>query len=192
MKYLITPVTKPVEVFAYWEKGFNQDELNWLRQKAAASSKESYVGGGIVNYDVRRSKVNWLSFEPENEWVYKRLDRIVGSLNANYFNYDIVGFGENVQLTNYDSSIEGFYDWHKDNGGEGTSRKLSVVVQLTDPGDYEGGHLEIMNVPNNIIKIRKEQGLVTVFPSNTIHRVTPVTQGSRQSLVCWVSGPPFK
>jgi PKHD-type hydroxylase len=33
---------------------------------------------------------------------------------------------------------------------------------------------------------------MTLFPSFVLHRVTPVTKGTRYSLVAWVSGPPFK
>ena len=32
---------------------------------------------------------------------------------------------------------------------------------------------------------------VVVFPSYLLHRITPVTSGTRQSLVVWVSGVPF-
>lgn len=34
--------------------------------------------------------------------------------------------------------------------------------------------------------------MVTFFPSYVMHRVKPVTEGVRYSLVCWVSGPSFK
>jgi PKHD-type hydroxylase len=82
------------------------------------------------------------------------------------------------------------YGWHLDYGG-GISRKLSLAIQLTDPSEYEGGNLQIMTSgePQNM---RKQRGLIAVFPSYVLHQVTPVTQGSRQSLVAWVSGPAFK
>ena len=40
--------------------------------------------------------------------------------------------------------------------------------------------------------MKKERGLITVFPAWTLHQVTPVVKGTRQSLVAWVSGPEFK
>jgi PKHD-type hydroxylase len=38
----------------------------------------------------------------------------------------------------------------------------------------------------------KKRGLITVFPSWTLHQVTPVVKGTRQTLVTWISGPAFK
>jgi PKHD-type hydroxylase len=82
------------------------------------------------------------------------------------------------------------YGWHQDYGAE-ISRKLSIAVQLTDPSEYEGGNLQVKtsSEPQNV---RKQRGLITIFPSYVLHQVTPVTQGSRQSLVAWVSGPAFR
>ena len=44
----------------------------------------------------------------------------------------------------------------------------------------------------DVVNVRKQRGLIAVFPSYVLHQVTPVTQGSRQSLVAWISGPAFK
>jgi len=40
--------------------------------------------------------------------------------------------------------------------------------------------------------MQKKRGLITVFPAWTLHQVTPVTKGTRQTLVTWVCGPEFK
>ena len=83
------------------------------------------------------------------------------------------------------------YGWHQDFGGL-LSRKLSLVMQLSDPEEYEGGELQIMVGGEKPISINKQKGLVVVFPSWAVHQVTPVTKGLRQSLVAWVSGPNFR
>ena len=80
---------------------------------------------------------------------------------------------------------------HSDWGGTNSKRKLSVSIQLSDPDDYEGGDLEL-RWGKDPMKANREQSMITVFPSWTMHRVTPVTRGRRFSLVAWVSGPPFK
>ena len=79
-------------------------------------------------------------------------------------------------------------------------RKLSVTVSLSNPEDYEGGLLEfdLRNIDeintNNIIKCKEilPKGSIVVFPSYTWHRVSPVTSGTRLSLVQWNLGPGFK
>jgi PKHD-type hydroxylase len=64
------------------------------------------------------------------------------------------------------------------------------VLQLTDPSEYEGGNLQVCD--GTIHNVRKQRGLVAAFPSYTLHQVTPVTKGSRQSLVAWITGPSFR
>lgn len=194
MQYLLTPYAKPIEPFAWWEGAFTEQELNWLQQKARAADQSAAVGMGNgvggVNTNIRRSQVSWLDNNPNTKWVFEKLAHVASVLNADHFRFDLTGFGENLQLTNYDQSENGMYGWHQDYGG-GVSRKLSLAVQLTDPSEYEGGNLQIMTSgdPQNV---RKQRGLIAAFPSYVLHQVTPVTQGSRQSLVAWVSGPAFK
>jgi PKHD-type hydroxylase len=194
MQYLLTPYASKIEPWAWWENAFNNDELNWLQQKAKEAQQNAFVGGGsgngVVDPVIRRSQVSWLSNNADTRWVFEKLAHIASRLNAEHFRFDLTGFGEPLQLTHYDQSENGMYGWHQDFGG-GISRKLSLVLQLTDPSEYEGGNLQIMTSgePQNV---RKQRGIVAAFPSYTLHQVTPVTQGNRQSLVAWVSGPQFK
>ena len=112
-------------------------------------------------------------------------------LNAEHFRLELAGFGEPFQLTNYDQSENGMYGWHQD-FGTSISRKLSLAMQLSDPSDYEGGNFQIFTGGNEPQTLPKKRGYILVFPSYVVHQVTPVTQGSRQSLVAWASGPAFK
>jgi PKHD-type hydroxylase len=189
MQYLLTPHTLPLEPWVWWEGAFTEQELNWLQEQAKNAIQRAVTGGGI-NQDMRRSQIAWLSNTDDTKWVFAKLADVAAKINAQHFRFDLTGFGEPLQLTNYNQSENGMYGWHLDCGG-GISRKLSMAVQLTDPSEYEGGNLQVMSggEPQNV---RKQRGLIAIFPSYTIHQVTPVTQGSRQSLVAWVSGPAFK
>lgn len=83
------------------------------------------------------------------------------------------------------------YDWHEDNAWKGRTpcdRKLSLVAQLSRPEDYQGGRLELHNDPLPDTHFRA-QGDILVFPAFNRHRVTPVTAGTRYSLVTWFVGP---
>lgn len=64
-------------------------------------------------------------------------------------------------------------------------------MQLSDEDDYVGGDLELMfgDEPQKMIRKR---GTILCFPSYVLHRVTPVTEGTRYSLVAWITGPQFK
>jgi PKHD-type hydroxylase len=193
MQYVITPVAHNVEPIAWWEGAFTEKELNWLQQKAKLATQNAQVGfggGGAIDPNIRRSNVDWLNNTPETVWVFDKLAHVTAKLNAQFFNFDLLGFGEALQLTHYDQSENGMYGWHQDYGG-GVSRKLSLTVQLTDPSEYEGGNFEIMTGASPK-KMQKQRGLIFAFPSFIVHQVTPVTEGSRQSLVAWISGAPFK
>lgn len=195
MQYMLTPYAEPVEPFAWWEGAFNDKELDWLQEQAIKADQRAQVGG---NPDaehlakIRRSKVSWIDCDKDSEWVYKKLAHVASSLNSQFYRFDLTGFGEPLQLTNYDQSENGMYGWHQDVGIQRTkSRKLSIVLQLTDPAQYEGGNLQVLSSVDPM-NVRKQRGLITVFPSYQLHQVTPVTQGSRQSLVAWLSGPAFR
>ena len=194
MQHLLTPYSRKIEPFAWWENAFTEEQLNWLQQKAKEATQEAQVGGGNggeVNTQIRRSELNWLKKDPECAWVFEQLAHVAASLNADYFGFDLTGFGEAIQLTNYHEAKQGMYTWHQDFGSKGPSRKLSLVLQLSHPNEYEGGELQLLNKGEPTI-IQKSRGLIVAFPSWTLHQVTPVIKGTRQTLVTWVTGPSFK
>ena len=195
MQHVLTPYATNIEPFVWWENGFTEQELNWLQERAIKAEERAQVGGNPTGDDlakIRRSQVSWLNKDQETAWVFNKLGHIASSLNAQYYRFDLTGFGEALQLTNYDQSEQGMYGWHVDYGGKiSPSRKLSLVLQLTDPSQYEGGNLQVIT-GGQPQTVRKQRGLVAAFPSYVLHQVTPVTSGSRQSLVAWISGPAFK
>ena len=192
---MLTPYAEQIEPFCWWEGAFTEQELDWLQQQAINANNQAQVGGNPDTEElakIRRSKVSWMDSTKDTEWVFRKLSHVVSSLNSQFYRFDLTGFGEALQLTNYDQSEHGMYGWHQDyGGGRSISRKLSIVMQLTDPAQYEGGNLQIMS-GSQPVNVRKQRGLIAAFPSYQLHQVTPVTQGSRQSLVAWISGPAFK
>ncbi len=80
----------------------------------------------------------------------------------------------------------------------GKVRKLSMTINLNKPGEYDGGNLKFDFGPHAVGKRFHEveeirpQGSIIVFPSWTYHQVTPVTRGTRYSMVLWSLGKPFK
>jgi len=191
MQHLLTPYTKLMPPFSWWEGAFTDKELDWLQNKAKNAEQNAQISDGAISTDIRRSQVSWLNNDADTKWVFEKFADVASKINTADFRFDLTGFGEPLQLTNYSQSENGMYGWHLDYGAAGVSRKLSMAMQLTDPSEYEGGNLQVMagNQPQNV---RKQRGLIAIFPSYVLHQVTPVTQGSRQSLVAWVSGPAFK
>ena len=78
----------------------------------------------------------------------------------------------------------------------GKVRKLSVTINITDETEYDGGNLKFdygrhSDVDDETCLIARGQGSMVVFPSFLPHCVTPVTRGTRYSLVLWVLGEPW-
>ncbi len=70
-------------------------------------------------------------------------------------------------------------------GGGRIRTDLSVTVFLTDPADYDGGELVIED-SYGAHEVKLEAGDAILYPSSSLHRVEPVTRGSRVSSFFWV------
>ena len=81
------------------------------------------------------------------------------------------------------------YGWHVDDALMGPHEQwrtdVSVTVFLNQPDEYEGGELEIDSA-FGLQTVKLPAGAAVVYPSSTLHRVTPVTEGERLAAVTWV------
>ena len=161
--------------------GYWQDEE---KLKATLSGESTYDDA------LRKSSVMFLKPDGEHRWIYEKLAMVAAQCNYQRYGFDLAGFTQELQLTEY---AEGdFFEWHMDFGGGGISnRKLSLTVQLSDSDDYEGGSLQFM-INDKIVDAPRTKGTIIVFPSFILHRVTPITRGVRRSIVGWVSGVPYR
>lgn len=185
-----------------WEERFSKPTCERIISLASLlPDQDAVIGSSDKNpktdSNVRRSKIRWLNGStPDFRNLYLDLVDMFYMANKNAFGVDIWHLHE-MQFTEYKAEDQGFYTWHNDVLWESNNcshRKLSMVIQLSDPKNYEGGELEIqplhLDPPNP--EILKKQGNVIVFPSFLMHRVTPVTKGTRYSLVAWIEGPKWR
>ena len=107
------------------------------------------------------------------------------------WDYHISG-QENTQIARYRGENNGHYDWHTDTSPpiDAVQRKLSCVILLNDPSEFEGGTLQFRGMEDQ--NVLDQQGSIIVFPSFIEHRVTRVTSGVRYTAATWVQGPAFK
>ena len=119
--------------------------------------------------------------------------RLTAQANREAFGFDLAEFAESAQVARYGAEREAHFDWHSDIGAGAlaSKRKLTIVVQLSDPGSYDGGTLDL-RPDSNVRQAPRERGAAVVFPSFVLHRVTPVTAGTRWSLTLWSHGPAFR
>lgn len=192
MPYILPqPVAAEAAPYVFHDKAFSDEEC----EKVIALSKKrkphaALTGGSGPKPDPtkRVSSLYWLEWQQETDWLFAKLAPLVTSSNNRWFRFHLAGFNEALQLTHYHSVTKSHYGWHEDYGHEPAfqHRKLSVVVALND--GYEGGNFEFLHT-GKVPEATK--GSVIIFPSFLTHRVTPVSEGERWSLVAWVNGPPF-
>lgn len=145
----------------------------------------------------RRSDVSWIPPADESShFIARIIAHYAYEANRNAFGFNLGPTVNDIQYTKYYGSDEGFYNWHIDTffntNSRAYDRKLSVIIQLTDPDEYEGGDFKFegtIEAPDPV-ELRKK-GTVLVFPSYTPHMVEPVTNGERRSIVSWIEGPRF-
>ena len=183
------------------------------------------IGDGGEHVDIRKSGVSWLPRDMKigdgRELQKDIIWPMVVKTNEEWFGFDL-NYHEASQFTTYKAPDE-HYNWHADGGPDlyqnineeeplftndelqvGTYRKLSYVIQLCHPDEYDGGKFQYIDPTRNIAQTdwglieetipfrAMEQGSAIFFSSILHHRVMPVTKGIRHSLVGWVCGPPFK
>jgi PKHD-type hydroxylase len=150
--------------------------------------------GGIVDssLSIRKSDVKWLGYNQESKWLYDKISNAVISNNDEVYQFELLG-ADPLQYTIYESEENGEYDWHTDilQNGERV-RKISVVILLSDTSDFYGGSFLVSPSGGKPQEIVMKKGRMVVFPSWLPHRVAPVLEGTRISLVMWFYGKRFK
>ena len=151
--------------------------------------QKGQVGNSNTDKKIRSSEVVGLPYGTKE---CNTLDSIIGKY-INMANKECFGFQLNnikeFQIAQY--ADKGFYDEHMDTRIDETAsqRKLSVTVQLSYPDEYKGGDFEFTKgIPTPDSSTIRTRGTIIVFPSFLYHQITPVTDGTRHSLVGWYEG----
>lgn len=187
--------------WCYWLNAFTPQQCDAIIKSALKLPKESPTLGydsGIQNEDVRRSYVRWVYEEnTELNYVFDLMWKYLRVVNNDWFNFHVTHLPP-MQFTEYDASYKGEYKRHQDVfwiNPSNRHRKVSMVIQLTDPNEYEGGDLNIESLIQNASDgdrvAMRQRGTIIAFTSYLWHALEPVTTGRRHSLVAWFEGPKF-
>ena len=166
------------------------DECNSIIELAKDQMKTAKInaistGGQSVAEEVRKTEVAVLEYDERTEWIYERLGSAIKDVALDFWPFKIDD-AQPIQILKYHDG--GHYDTHIDLGPlDAAYRKISFTLQLSDPDSYEGGELEIY-ANSQFNKATREQGALTMFPSYILHKVNPVTSGTRYALVAWFCG----
>ncbi len=191
----------------------------FAKQKKANVGTQLEKPDGEIKKDISKKDLEW-SHKKRNStiawlnerWIYKHIHPYIRAANINAgWNFDW-DWTENCQFTIYIN--EQHYDWHCDSWSKpypddadtnkvGKIRKLSMTLSLSNPDEYDGGNLEFdfrsqkdwdsdKDRAKHLCTEIRPKGSIVIFPSFVWHRVTPVTRGTRHSLVAWSLGKPWR
>ena len=164
------------------------DTDQWLDAAVAVES----------NHEIRKTELAWSN----DQWLYDTFWSLMEMANQNAnWNFEISA-AESFTLGKYEDG--GHYKFHLDGNGvtplnypgneflHGKTRKISFVAWLNE--DFEGGEFEFhtSTVPAENGFIKPTKGTVIFFPSWYLHKVHPVTKGTRYALITWFNGWPVK
>lgn len=187
--------------WCYFKSYLSKEDCNELIETAKMlPTQQARLGDGLESFEessIRRSKVSFIN---SSDWRFNKLFDTLWKTqiqaNLDFFNFHITRLNF-VQFAEYDSSYKGEYKEHHDvfwlNDDPEYHRKLSCVIQLSDPSTYDGGNFEITEAnpapdPNEL----RDQGSLIFFPSFLRHRANPVTRGTRYSITAWFEGPKWR
>ena len=186
------------------ESAFSEEEVDLVVASLQSGEKEQGQVGTIeaeaeTLLKFRSSKISFINYSKEYSWLFDKFNKIIQNVNEEYYNFDLNGY-DYVQYSEYLANENGHYDYHIDlmvdmipqKEYDFLYRKLSFSLCLNQQGnDYSGGDFKIKTgAEEDSVKLNK--GDMIVFPSFILHKVEPVTEGVRKSLVGWVTGPKFK
>lgn len=185
--------------FGTMQAAFNEEEVDRIKffrkiidfQQAQTSADQAE---GVTSADYRICEAGTMPVDQNTQWLWDKIGDLSASANYDLFLYDIE-YIETIDYLVYEGNGKSKYDWHIDTSYHGYrkyDRKISGIVMLSDPEEYEGGRLLVDNTGSGrddlIKEVSMKKGDVTFFDSNYRHCVEPVTSGLREVLVFWIHG----
>ena len=132
---------------------------------------------------------------------YGRIKHLIGGLIDEAYQSVNLDFGfltfpqTDSQYCNfniYDSNSKDSYDWHCDESDSSTyDIKCTLLINLSTES-FEGGKFQLFPSTESIdMTSLSEPGSAVMFKSHILHRVLPVTSGTRKTLTVFIYGPKF-
>lgn len=165
----------------------NIDELKVVRTRLQGAAFSE--GGLTAGWSARNVKHN-LQITP-GATGYEELAKIVSAAfrrNETLMTAMLPKASTRVMFNRYGPGMQ--YGAHVDApimGGlsNGVRSDIAVTIFLSEPEDYDGGELLAL-IGGVGSEFKLSAGSAVSYPGNTLHRVNPVTRGTRDAAIIWV------
>ncbi len=151
----------------FLEKKYYQFFYNLIKSKTFYQATQGLKGKQVVEENHKIRKDYTLTLDECSV-----IDKLVLDSDCN------CNLRERWRLLYYDGDAKkkAFRDAHRDWTNHSCHRRMSIIIGLSEPIDYEGGELVF---PNNNLSYKIDKGSAIIFDSRLLHEVLPVTKGKR-------------
>lgn len=174
-----------------YEQLFSEQEVDAFCKKHESASFNPAVIRNRQNVDVadpdkRKSDRLYLPFQTQDPFITK-LTAFVVRRNEVHFKHSGLYYTNEWELLRY--GVGDFFKRHHDRISEQHGPFISAVVYLQNQNEFEGGRTLFYKDHNtsDTFTIEQKKGHVVLYPSNIYHEVTPITSGTRLTLVNFFS-----
>jgi PKHD-type hydroxylase len=122
---------------------------------------------------------------------FMNIRSVTKKANDEIYDFNLLGIIDQDFPQVFKYSEKEYYDWHFDLNIMMPSRKITFIINLTDPEEYQGGAIEFLNIDTADANI-SEQGSCLIFPSYIPYRINPIKKGIKHILVGHIHGALFK
>ncbi|WP_162618051.1 Fe2+-dependent dioxygenase [Shewanella halifaxensis] len=173
MIQIINNVLNPEQI-ALLMHTISQGEFQCGKQTAGwhaqgVKNNQQWHGGEQVNEQLQQALLLYLTQHPQFSAITyaKKMMPFIISCSA-----DNGGYGNHI-----DDALM--------HGEQMVRTDISCTIFISEPEDYEGGEL-VMSLGGAELPYKLRAGDAIIYPSTTLHKVNPVTQGQRLVALTWI------
>ena len=151
----------------------SEEECSWILSLSDSFEVASLSYNGLTrrhtDQSFRKSEISYI----HKQLTENQRDKLLGLIKPT--GVTNLKKKNEIHLLKYNEGS--FFKPHVD----GRDRYKSLIIQLSNSSDYDGGELVIDGKP-----VSKEKGTVIMFDSQIKHEVKLLTKGQRMSLILWL------
>jgi PKHD-type hydroxylase len=182
----------------YWKKFFQLKEIKninkYILNNYNSIESSEKTAKNLNGENKKNVKCYLINYGKVKNLISNSLNNFF-EINNYHFGFDLYPLLDltNINYNIYTSEDKSNYDWHLDfdENSEIADIKLTCIINLSD-NKFEGGNFLLNNGNEIVIEELKEPGSMIMFRSYFLHKVTPVTLGTRKTLTIFLYGPRMK
>ena len=167
---------------------FSTDECNQILSTCIEELwlPATVIGGGEFHQSKRQKLRGDTAGFP-----FLNIRDITKNANTEIYDFNLMGIIDQDFPQVFAYSKNDYYKMHLELNPMAPSRKLTFIINLSDPSSYQGGAINFLNIDTSTADI-EDQGSCLIFPSFIPYEINPITEGVKHIIVGHVHGALFK